>query len=339
MTRNNAAQVKRGVTLYSYQEEFYTRTMTLEDCLAEVQSMDVEGVELLPEQMIPEFPNPSKNWLDDWHRMLSRFNLTPVCMDTFVDTTWGGHREMSLQESVSVLEGQLKLAKELGFPVIRPTTGPVEQGALSMIRAAIPLAEKHNVKIAVEIHAPIRLRSKYINEYLDVIAETGTKHFGFTLDFGIFCKHPPKIVVDYVLRKGATTAIVEYILRAFNSCVDQQEVAAEVQRLGGNQADAFFSRYAFAFGPPDNDPQDLLRIGPYIYNVHGKFYEMTEECCETSISYEQVIPALIASGYSGYINSEYEGQRNTQDIVETDSCEQIRRHQVMLKRLLGELVD
>jgi hypothetical protein len=46
---------------------------------------------------------------------------------------------------------------------------------------------------------------------------------------------------------------------------------------------------------------------------------------------------LREAGYSGYINSEYEGQRLTQDAFETDSCEQVRRHHVMLRRLLGEI--
>jgi hypothetical protein len=76
---------------------------------------------------------------------------------------------------------------------------------------------------------------------------------------------------------------------------------------------------------------------PYIYNIHGKFYEMTEAYQEYSILYEDIIPVLIEGGYEGYINSEYEGQRNTQDAFETDSCEQIRRQQVMFRRLLREI--
>ena len=45
---------------------------------------------------------------------------------------------------------------------------------------------------------------------------------------------------------------------------------------------------------------------------------------------------LVEGGYDGYINSEYEGQRWIQDAFEVDSTEQLRRHHVMLKRLLGE---
>ncbi|HEX8926044.1 MAG TPA: hypothetical protein VF786_09645, partial [Terriglobales bacterium] len=115
------AQLKRGVTLYSYQEEFFTRAMTLEDCLAEMSAIGAEGVELIAEQMMPEYPNPSSAWVDNWFRMLEKYNLKPACMDTFVDTTLGGHREMSTDEAVDTLVLHMKLAKQLGFGVIRPT--------------------------------------------------------------------------------------------------------------------------------------------------------------------------------------------------------------------------
>jgi len=85
------------------------------------------------------------------------------------------------------------------------------------------------------------------------------------------------------------------------------------------------------------NPKDLLPIMTSIYNIHGKFYEMTEDLVEYSISYDEVIPVLIEGGYDGYFDSEYEGQRQIQDITEVDSCEQVRRRHVMLRRLLGEI--
>ena len=44
--------------------------------------------------------------------------------------------------------------------------------------------------------------------------------------------------------------------------------------------------------------------------------------------------ALVEGGYEGYVDSEYEGQRLTQDADETDSCEQVRRHQLLMRRCL-----
>jgi hypothetical protein len=85
------------------------------------------------------------------------------------------------------------------------------------------------------------------------------------------------------------------------------------------------------------NPKDLLPIMPYIFNIHGKFWEMTEHLKEYSLAYEEAVPVLIQGGYNGYIDSEYEGQRSTQDAKETDSCEEVRRQHVQLRRLLGEI--
>jgi sugar phosphate isomerase/epimerase len=328
---------KRGVSLYSYQEEYYTHAMTLEDCLAEVASMGADGVEVIAEEMVPNYPDPPESWVKQWHGLLEKYHTKPVCLDTFVDTTWGGHRQMSLQESVDTLVTQMKLSHRLGFKVMRPTTGPVVEGATEMIKRALPLAEKYDVKIAVEIHSPIRLRSKFIDDYLELISQTHTRHFGFTADMGIFAKRIPRVVKDFYIRRGAHESIVQYLSTAFEDGLAPEKARAEIEKMGPNEVDRGFAFMAFAYGPVANDPKDLRNIMPYIYNVHGKFYEMTEDFREYSIPYEQIIPVLAEGGYDGYINSEYEGQRSTQDAFETDSCEQVRRHHVMLRRLLGEI--
>jgi hypothetical protein len=84
------------------------------------------------------------------------------------------------------------------------------------------------------------------------------------------------------------------------------------------------------------DPHKMLDYIPFTSHIHGKFYEMLPDYTEYSIPYEEIIPILIEGGYNGYIDSEYEGNRWIQDAFEVDSVEQVRRHQVMLKRLLGE---
>ncbi len=330
------AQLKRGVTLYSYQEEFYTRAMTLEDCLAEMAAIGAEGLELLPEQMVPGYPDPSQSWVDEWFRMLAKYNVKPACMDTFVDTTVGGHRNMSTQEAIDVLISHLRLAQRLGFRSIRPTTGPVPDAAIEMIERAIPHAEKYDVKIAIEIHAPTMLRSKFIDDYLELINRTGTKHFGFTPDMGLFCRRIPQILTDHCLRAGADPHIVDSVNELVMARRPQDEINAVVGKTQGREPDFTYGFLANYYYQPENDPKDISLIAPYVYNIHGKFYEMAEDMTEPNIPYEEVIPALIEAGCTGYINSEYEGQRLTQDAFQTDSCEQVRRHQLMMARLLGE---
>lgn len=91
--------------------------------------------------------------------------------------------------------------------------------------------------------------------------------------------------------------------------------------------------------------EDLKSIMPYIVSIHGKFYNMSEipgrpGCFQDiSMDYEGPIQFLKENGYEGYINSEYEGQRRFQDRGIEDlisELDQVRKHQEMLKRLLGE---
>lgn len=330
-------QFRRGVTLYSYQEEYYKHEMTLEDCLAELASIGATGVQVIAEEMVPQYPNPPQAWVDNWHALLAKYSLTPTNLDTFVDIYVGGHRNLSMQEQIDTLVGQIKLASRMGFPVVRPTTGPVEQSAVEMITGALPIAEKLDVRIAPEIHAPIPINGKYIDSYLELIHRTGTKHMGFTLDCGVFVKRLPRVMLDYYLRHGARQKTADFVARSYEDGMTSDAIIAAVEKMNPTSGDMEMAHVAFGYGPLTNTPAMISHIAPYIYNMHGKFYEMTDDLTEYSIPYHEIIPALVENGYSHSIDSEYEGQRWTQDAVLTDSCEQVRRHHVMLRKLTGEI--
>ncbi len=327
---------KRGVSLYSYQEEYYTRAMTLEDCVAEVASMGAEGVEIIAEEMVPNYPNPPEAWVHQWHALMEKYHTKPSCLDTFVDVYWGGRRNMTLQESVDTVSAQLKLASRMGFKTMRPTTGPVREAAPDMITRVLPVAEKYDVRIVPEIHAPIPTKGRFIDSYLEIITKTKTKHLGFNPDMGIFCKRLPRITLDWHRRLGAQEKVLQYLDQAYQDGVSGENRTEAVKKMSSAEADVRAAAMTSGYGPISNDPKDLIPIMPYCYNIHGKFYEMTDDLKEYSLPYEQIIAALVEGGYSWYISSEYEGQRNTQDFKETDSCEEVRRHHVMMKRLMGE---
>ncbi|WP_219588397.1 hypothetical protein [Kocuria flava] len=84
------------------------------------------------------------------------------------------------------------------------------------------------------------------------------------------------------------------------------------------------------------DPRSMLEHMPRIHHIQAKFYEMTDEGVEYSIPYARIVAVLEEGGYSGYLSSEYEGNRHIQDAFEVDSREQVRRQHRMFRRLLGE---
>ncbi len=94
-----ADKIKLGVSLYSYQHAIYTGDMNTEDCLAELNAIGAEGVQIIDGITIPNFPNPPQSWVDQWLDWMEKYKLTPTLMDTFVDVYRGYRRPaMSFQE-------------------------------------------------------------------------------------------------------------------------------------------------------------------------------------------------------------------------------------------------
>jgi hypothetical protein len=324
--------LRRGVSLYSYQEEFYTRAMTLEDCLSEASSIGAYAIEMLPEEMVRGFPNPPERWVEQWHGWLDKYHLTADTYTQFQDTVLIKGQDQPLDDGVAMLERDLKLAKRLGFRNMRLLIGT----PLDVIERGIPLAEKYDVWMGCEIHAPARIHSPLVERWIEIAEKHKTQHFGIVPDFGIFQTRPPRVQRDRQIRDGVLNGrIAQYVDESWGNGVPREKTAAEVERMGGHQAE---TRYlTMLYNAKMEDPNNLLPLKKYIRHFHAKFYEMDENYRETSIPYEKVIPVLLEGGIEASIASEYEGQRHTQDAFETDSCEQVRRQHVMLRRLLGEI--
>ncbi len=58
--------IKRGVSLYSFQEEYFLRTMSLEDCIAAAAGIGALSIEIIPEQSIPGYPHLTDEFVDTW---------------------------------------------------------------------------------------------------------------------------------------------------------------------------------------------------------------------------------------------------------------------------------
>jgi len=323
--------LRRGVSLYSYQEEFYTRAMSLEDCLSEASSIGAYAIELLPEEMVPDFPNPSDKWVGQFRGWMDQYHLVADTYCQFQDTVLVKGRDLPLEDGVAMLERDLKLAKRLGFKNMRLLVGT----PLDVTEKAIPLAEKYDVWLGFEIHWPLTIKSRLVDAWMALIERTKTTHLGIIPDFGIFQKRPPRVARDRQIRDGLLTErIAKLIETEHDAGTPKDKLAAEMAKMGAKSGDSMYLE--MVYGTKMEDPRTLIPLKPHIRHFHAKFYEMTEDYRETSIAYEEVIPVLVEAGFDASVASEYEGQRHTQDLFETNSCEQVRRQQLMLRRLIGE---
>jgi len=181
----------RGVSLYSYSGEWGV-TMTLEDCFADMYDMEAHGLEILANAHIENYPQPSTTWMDNWFALLEKHEIVPVEYGHWVDSRLYPGRDLSTQESLDSLVRDIKLASSLGFTVMRTKLGVSDEFLTPVtnwrefIEKALPVAEKYDVRMCPELHQPTALKSKTVDDYVDFIEKTKTKHFGLNIDFGVF---------------------------------------------------------------------------------------------------------------------------------------------------------
>jgi len=350
-----ASDIKRSISLYSYQDEYYDGKLDLEGCLRETAKTGATGVELLAEQMIKHFPNPieDEEFRAHWFSMLDKYGLTPSCYDAFLENRIYSNRTLSLGEQINMMKRDLRLAGLLGFPVIRTLVST----PMDVIEGSLEYAEKVNVKIGLEVHAPFSLNSGWADGYMEMINRTGTKYFGFIPDMGIFCKNIPDVLRDKARRQGASEECLKIVDDAYAQRVAKgfvkikydldlgkanmeyrmangmKEMMEAVEKAGGGPADMMYAGTSFNYSW--SDPQDLIDNIDYIFHTHAKFYNVHEDYVETAVAIPEVVAAYKKAGYTGFLSSEYEGGEHLRD-VGVDSIEQCRRHQEALRRAIEE---
>lgn len=318
------SKIKRAVSLYSYQEEYFLRKMSLEDCIAAAAKTGATGIEMLGEQSIVGFPKLTDAFIGQWFGWMDKYQVTPVAHDMFLDYNKKKGHYMSDDEAVESFKRDIVFAHKLGFKIIRVIVNTTP----AIIEKVIPFAEDHDIKLGIEVHAPWNINSAWMYKHWEVMEKTNTKHFGFIPDMGGFTARLPRVQIDRMIRNGADPKIAEYVCNQHEKGVMAEYTIYEVSRMSSRRIDmavAELSRHNTCV-----NPLSLLPHIDRIVHIHGKFLEMLDDCTEYSIPYKEVIDVLNQGGYAGYIASEYEGNRHIQDVHEVDSVEQVRRHQQMM---------
>lgn len=322
--------IKRGVSLYSFQDETFQRKMNLEDCIRTCAEFGANGIEVVGEQTFHGHPEQP---VDDaaiahWHALMQKYGTTPVCHDFMLDYKRYKGRMMPLEEQVASIRKDIELGKRLGAPFIRALVSI----SPDVLVAAAPYAEEAGIKILVEVHAPLHFDHPWIIRHAEAFDRLGSDTLGFLPDMGMFLKRFPPVWKQKFLRLGVPQEIADYIDKAYEDRVLSEYVILGVREMGGEgpaMAMAETLRHNAAF-----EPSRMLAHMDRIHNIHGKFYEVTEDYVEPSIPYDEIVAVLKKGGYNGYICSEYEGNRWVEDAQDVDSVEQVRRQQVMLQRLI-----
>ncbi len=333
--------IKRGVSLYSYQQAYMTGKLDLEGAIkTAVDTTGARGIELIYEQMPVErypysiYPDISENGVAKWKALMDKYNTVPTCMDGFIDSKIYKGRISSFQEQVQMMVQDLALASRLGFSCIRVLAlVPPE-----VIEAAIPAAEYYGVAMGTEVHPRLDINDRWVQNIVNLSRKHNTKYVGIIPDFGIFSKGLNGSQLKYLSIMGEPQDIISYVHDAFMQDKELGEIMETAKEMGATERMMkmlggynFMSHYC--------SPEALKDVMDTVLHFHGKFHYMTEDYKEATIDYKKVFDVIRSTGWDGYVSSEFEGQRTyhgQECPYEEDEIEQVRRHHKMMKDLLGE---
>jgi sugar phosphate isomerase/epimerase len=288
--------IKYGVSTYSYTGDMYT-VMTLEDAFAEIADLGATGIEILGEGNIPGYPEPTTQWVDHWYRLLETYGLEATNYGSWIDSRMWLDRDLTVEEGADALRRDILLASRLGFTFVRPKIGVVSQDLVphpiweeSVLRN-LDLAVEKDIVICPEIHSPTPIKHPVVDEYLEFIQRTGTKNFGLLIDTGIF--------------------MTKSVFAALDGKVPESEddIAVPLRALKVPAA-------------------DLRDVMDHVVFFQAKFYEVDESLTDLHVPWDDIFDVLADVGYSGYLSSEYEGQREPYRGVEM-----VRRQHAMFREM------
>ena len=146
--------------------------------------------------------------------------------------------------------------------------------------------------ICPEIHSPTPIKHEVVDDYIDLIERTGTKHFGLLLDTGIFQDRPDPAAPRRAARASAR--------RSSTASASTRPTSPT------SRSTSCSSRRSSTTSTSDLEDQQ--------------------------IPWEPVLQALKDAGYTGYLSSEYEGERTP-----WRSIEQVRRQHSLIRRIADGL--
>jgi hypothetical protein len=265
--------IKLGVTLYSYTGEYGSTAMLME-CIADVVGIGAEGIEIVSEVHIPNYPEPSGKWVEQWYELMEKYHTRPSCYVCPEAPRINRNSASVAKENIPDHIADLRLASRLGFKVLQPAWGPITSDIMTgsswktIAQKNLRCAERYDIKIAPAVGASSVLQSRLIDTYLNLIDRTGTKHLGLTLDLGEGGNEPARGVMDPLARhRKALVKLVPYTLHV---------------------------RGRFR--------------GPYVFHAETRSWQIADGN-ESLVA--EMIPDLSRGGYEGYISSEYEGPRSS----------------------------
>ncbi|MBW4330788.1 sugar phosphate isomerase/epimerase [Stakelama sp. CBK3Z-3] len=340
-----------------------------------------DGIEIVDEMSL-RYPDPGEDFVSRWFMWMERYGTVPVTMDVSFDVLQFRDHVMSYDEVTERLERDLRLAKRLGFSNVRVlSTCPIEVliAALPLAEELdLRLGKEVHQPMRLEgrqVGEIVEYVERSGTHHLGIVPDFGI--FGFRPSEVLLAQYERRgasreasaasVELSAMLQAGTAPFALDDVS---NQTAGNLRVAWKnfVSRGGceAGLAKPFAALKAFAesrvIEPTEIDYvvvaeaimqsntslETMRELAKHVISCHGKFNNMSPvpnspgEFHDLAIDTAGAIAALREGGFEGYVNTEYEGQRYSQDRTRAemmDEVEQVRRHQAMLRRLIGVTAD
>jgi len=173
--------IKRGVSFYSFQEEYFLGQLDIEGCIKASADIGALGIEIIPEQMMRGYPNITDDFYRQWHNWMDSYGTTPVASDLFIDTKKFPGRWLTVDEQVESVHRDLEIAHRLGVTEIRAIINTPPE----VMEGAAPRAEQLGLRLLLEVHAPFHYEHPWILRHLEVMHRLQSPALGFMTPYSI----------------------------------------------------------------------------------------------------------------------------------------------------------
>lgn len=323
--------MKQGITLYSLTNEWVTRQYDFESLVAKVAERGLgSGVELVGFQSIREFPDVSQEFTALWHGLVEKYDLVPTSLGSNVDVAHRSDRLLTTDEMTDSLLRQMRVARELGFSIVRIQIGANED----VIRRVTPKAEEWGLKLGMELHAPEGACTPKIMAVRDLYDSIGSPNLGFIPDFSATMHAVPPGYLADLIAQGMPQEFADLLVAEWAS------EGAPFERYGR------FAGAAGAAGVPKpvidaammaftmfgREPIESWReLAGRVFHVHGKCYGFDAEGNEPSIDYPAIVSLLEDIEFDGYVSTEWEGHAFLGP-DQADGFDEVAKHQALIRR-------
>jgi sugar phosphate isomerase/epimerase len=325
------SNIKLATSLFSFAYEWNSGRYSLENLFAKTKEIALgNGIEMVGFQSLKGFPFLSENQIFEVKNLLDKYEFVPVCLDANVDLVLKRNHFKSIDETVEYLLPQLKVAQQLGFPILRVqmTAKP------EVLQKLVTFAEKANVKLGMELHTPYSVDNPSVMALRELYEEIDSPYLGFIPDMGTCMREITPALLNSFKAVGVTDEMIEITKEIWAKDVLMPakfgELFERISALGGTPPQ--IGRLNMAFSMNGRQPIEMWKeVMPQVIHIHGKFYGFDENGDEPSIDYAKILKTFHEAGYDGYIASEYEGSAFTDEF---NAFDMVKKHHELFKKIL-----